>query len=933
MGFRGLFTGVSGLKAQSQKMEIIGNNLANVNTAGFKRDRATFSDVFYQVMAEGSKGDGADFGGTNPKEVGLGVAVASVDKIFQQGTKTETGRSFDFMIEGDDFFVAKNGATKDLMLTRNGAFQLDGDLNVVDSLGNKIQGFNVNRETQVVSTAASGIQIDSGTLAAKATTQVNLKDNIDSSATETQASTIANAWEVFSGGENFGRMTTAIVGSAGSKSTFGSGYYQDSVNYTDSSATLEAGLATIVLNSTPANLIEGFTVGNTVSILQGSNQVQRTITAIDTGNRRITLSSATPTSIVTTSSVSISNITDGAASRGTSGTSGIHNDVLRSEVNMVDANGRLLASFNRVASSPSDYNRATASITGGGGSVTIGSGEFTDIQQLTDLIERTLRDTQLTNYSASTDLNITLDKFGQITFNGAGLVNQFRLVMNATNTEMLDRFTGIAMTDSATTATTQARTDSSGNIITNPTLALGARSVSATKNWFDTTGLEDYGYSTTSSATEYGEFAGLRLDGGANGSGYGILQLSATNGLGTTSLSEFKLVARDADASNNEFSTMGELASLLQNALRSASFSSLAEDGALAADLTTNVTFTDGRLKFSTTNGNFKDLKLTPLNTTADTGSGLTRSDNANFGTVLGEIAQGINGKQGESNSFVQADITSQTRVYDSQGNEHTTVSYFLRDRSSGLTNIEWKYQVSLQPNVNTFSTNSPTDKTIYRDTFNSITDTSTVRGVVAFDINTGSVLTNASSSGDARYKSAGAITFVPKTSSLEASTSTIAVDFSSLTSYTGDNTITGSNVDGYTSGSLIRTATEQNTGSINGVYTNGQTRILAKIGLMHIDNPEGLQKLGTSYYTQTANSNASGITKGTDSIFAVGAAAGTTTDSIDSKIHGSSLEASNVDITEELTEMIVTQRSYSASGKTITTLDDMIQEALSLKR
>jgi flagellar hook protein FlgE len=932
MGFRGLFTGVSGLKAQAQKMEIIGNNLANVNTSGYKKDRATFSDIFYQSLGEATKGDGADFGGTNSKDVGLGVQVTSVDTIFQQGTKTETGRTFDFMIEGDDFFVAKNGATGQLMLSRNGAFQLDGDLNVVDTLGNKVQGFNVNRETQIIDAVATSIQIDSGTLAAKATTKVNIKNNIDSSATESLSSSNSNSWELFSGGENFGRMTTSVVGTAGSKNTFGSGFYQDSVNYSDTSATLETGLLTVVLATSPTSLIEGFTVGDNLNLLQGSNQVQRTITTIDTANRRITLSSALPSGFSTTSSITVSNLTDGVSARGTSGTTSIHNDVLRSQIGMVDANGRLLASFYRVSSSPSDYNRATASITGSGGSVTIGSGEFQSVQQLNDLIERTLRDTQLTNYSASTDVNFTLDKLGKATFNGAGLANQFRLVMNATNTEMLDRYTGIAMTDSGTTATTQARVDSSGEIITNPSLALGARNTSSTKQWYDTAGLEDYGYSDSDSATEYGEYAGLRLDGGSSGTGFGVLQLSMTNGLGGTSLAEFKLVARDASASDNEFSTMGELASLLQNTLRSSSFSSLGEDGSLVTDLTANATFTDGRLKFSTSNGNFRNLKLIPTNITADTALGLSRSDNDNFGTVLGELAVGINGKEGVSNAFVDPDINSQTRVYDSQGNEHTAITYFLRDRSSGLTNIEWKYQIGLQPNVNTFSENSPNDKSIYRETFNSITDSSSVRGVVAFDINTGNVLSSTSSSGDARYNSTGAITFLPKTNSLEASTSSVTVDFTGLTSYTGPDTLVGSNLDGYTAGSLIRTATEQNTGIINGVYTNGQTRVLAKIGLMSIDNPEGLQKIGTSYFRQTGNSNSGGTIKSLDSVFSVGATTGTT-DSIDSKIHGNSLEASNVDITEELTEMIITQRSYSASGKTITTIDDMVQEALSLKR
>jgi len=153
------------------------------------------------------------------------------------------------------------------------------------------------------------------------------------------------------------------------------------------------------------------------------------------------------------------------------------------------------------------------------------------------------------------------------------------------------------------------------------------------------------------------------------------------------------------------------------------------------------------------------------------------------------------------------------------------------------------------------------------------------------------------------------------------------------LTSYNGQNTVIGTNIDGYGMGSLVRIVTEENTGNINGVYSNGKIRTLAKLGLMSISNPEGLEKTGSSYYTQTPNANAGGNSKGIDQIFAVGAQSPASSDSVTSKIHGGALEASNVDLTEELTDMIITQRSFSASGKIITTTDDMLQEALNLKR
>ena len=932
MSFRGLLTGVSGLKAQAKKMEVIGNNLANVNTSGYKRERVNFHDVYYQVIRHASAGDGGNVGGINSQDIGMGVQIGSIDKIFSQGSRIDSGRTFDFMIEGDDFFVSKNRATNELMLTRNGAFQLDGERYLVDSVGNKVYGFNVDPHTQAAETMATSVQIDEDPIKAEATENVQMFNNIDSSLLKKFASDTSNAWEIFSGGENFGSMNAAITGLTGSRSSYASGYYQDSVQYIDSDAILDNGGRTISINDSPANLIEGFSVGDVISVRQGATQMQREITAIDISAGKLTLEAAASSAFVVNDYVEVVNISDGYSLRGSSGTSAIHNDLLRSQIAMVDQSGQLIASFYRVSSSPSEYSRTNASISGGG-TVTLGTGEFSNMSELKDLLERTLRDTQLTHYASSDNLSLDIDPYDRISFNGSGLVNNFRLVINSDNKEMIDRFEGIAITDNGITATTQARIDSSGEILASPTLGLSSRSTNESKKWYHTNGVQTYGYSSSNEATGYGEFAGLRIDGGSNGKGYGVVQLSMVNALGDTVFQEFKLQSRFADPNDNEFSNMGELASLLESALRSTQFSTVAEEGELVADLTAGVSFTNGRLQVSTSNGSFRDLKINAVNDLTDPTNGVFRSDQDYFDTVLGQLSVGLNGKRGSSNAFVQPDMRAQTKVFDSQGNEHTAVTYFVRDRSAGLTNIEWKFKNALHPNVNTFSENSPNEQAIYRNTFNSVHDGPDSRGVIAFDINNGNILDSSSVNSDSRYSSSSSLSFIPQNASLEAATSSISIDFSRLTSYNGKSTVEGNNLDGYATGNLIRLATEESTGNIKGFYSNGQSRLLVKLGLMSIDNPEGLQKLGTSYFVQTVNSNTGLTIKGVDDIYPVDRIEGLSSDSIDSKVHGSSLEASNVDVTEELTEMIITQRSYSGSGKVITTLDDMLQEALGLKR
>ena len=99
---RSLFSGVSGMKNHQTRMDVIGNNISNVNTYGFKTGRVTFQDMLSQTLAGAAKPED-NKGGVNPKQVGLGMTVASIDKIFTQGSLQTTGNMTDLAIAGDDF--------------------------------------------------------------------------------------------------------------------------------------------------------------------------------------------------------------------------------------------------------------------------------------------------------------------------------------------------------------------------------------------------------------------------------------------------------------------------------------------------------------------------------------------------------------------------------------------------------------------------------------------------------------------------------------------------------------------------------------------------------------------------------------------------------------------------------------------------------------
>ena len=137
---RSLYSAISGLKNHQVKMDVIGDNVANVNTLGFKRSRASFSTMLSQTM-KGASSPTATQGGTNAVQVGLGAMLGSVDKIMTQGSSQSTGKSTDLMLQGPGFFVMDNGGQ--ILYTRAGAFGFDRDGQLEDpASGARVQGYS-----------------------------------------------------------------------------------------------------------------------------------------------------------------------------------------------------------------------------------------------------------------------------------------------------------------------------------------------------------------------------------------------------------------------------------------------------------------------------------------------------------------------------------------------------------------------------------------------------------------------------------------------------------------------------------------------------------------------------------------------------------------------------------------------------------------------
>ena len=186
---RSLYSGVSGMQNHQTRMDVIGNNISNVNTTGFKRGRVNFQDLLSQQMSGAAKPTD-ELGGVNPKEVGLGMNIASIDTIHTQGSLQTTGVQTDVAIQGNGFFMMKAGEKS--FYTRAGTFGLDNEGTLVNPAnGMRVQGWmaqDIDGQL-ILNTSAQpedlvipvGSKID-----ARATTSVNYACNLDKRLPEIQ---------------------------------------------------------------------------------------------------------------------------------------------------------------------------------------------------------------------------------------------------------------------------------------------------------------------------------------------------------------------------------------------------------------------------------------------------------------------------------------------------------------------------------------------------------------------------------------------------------------------------------------------------------------------------------------------------------------------------------------------------------------------------
>jgi len=173
-----IYTGVSGMQANQQAVEVVANNVANLNTIAYKAGRISFQETLLRTLSNGGQE------GTNPMQIGTGVTVGSIDKTMSQGNLRQTGRPLDLAIAGDTFFVVRD-ANNATYFTRNGIFQLDANNRLVmASNGMSIIGWQADLYTGNVDTDSvpSELHIPIGSVYATQTLKASMGGNLNAAA-------------------------------------------------------------------------------------------------------------------------------------------------------------------------------------------------------------------------------------------------------------------------------------------------------------------------------------------------------------------------------------------------------------------------------------------------------------------------------------------------------------------------------------------------------------------------------------------------------------------------------------------------------------------------------------------------------------------------------------------------------------------------------
>ena len=806
---RSLWSGVSGLQAHQIAMDVEGNNISNVNTYGFKYNRANFADILSQTPRVATAPQG-QLGGQNAMQIGLGTTINSTTRIFSQGTLTATDKQTDLALQGNGFFVVSPDGGTTRYYTRNGDFVRDKAGNFVNNSGYIVQGWTRDDETGTIDSTGpiSNIVIKKGlTTPARATTEVKIKGNLDSGNSIGQRSTPIYALDSVAGGRDFNN--DGILN------------------------------ANEVHNENDVNNDEFYTNSRNEQIL--------TERGVDLG-------------------VTFDELGNGLALRDGQGIWVSYANAKTEKFKIGDNVGKI---------DPAE----TLDIKLNGQNIKTQAGTMTSMSDVAAAINAQYNKTGV-RAEISEGNKLTL-----INRNNSGTTEETKnihLTVNAPGNTV-----GGLFSKDIITAYQYVYTSSQTTAVHTPNDKI-ARQITTT---------EDLRAAMQEDARRYVDYNG---DGTIRASTTQETLVKAAN-LTTTQAAAQAALAGDAD-----------FLAAYNNAYAAAAGTPDQKHAAGLAAVNSLIDLNDGVKITVNTQGQFQ--LENPTNEIADqalymTTTGLTKpaqgtnnaavNENVRFTNIMKALDGALSPGQAlrASGKMMMSSHGSTAEIFDSLGSKHTVSIRWAKTGTTTDGGTEWNMIIQVpEPAKINYTGEDPDNVVTGSLRFNSNGSLASFHpATITFSAN------NGSQSGQNVSLNFG-----------------LGTDFNGLTSFDKDSSTESISQDGYTGGTLNDLKIDE-TGTIIGAFTNGQSFGLAQVALASFTNNEGLQSEGGNVFSQTANSGE-----------AVIGAAGT---GDKGTIAASKLEASNVDLSRALTELIVIQRGFQANSKTITTSDEMLNTLLQLKQ
>ena len=961
---RSLWSGVSGLQAHQIAMDVEGNNIANVNTYGFKYNRANFADILSQTPRVATAPQG-QLGGQNAMQIGLGTTINSTTRIFSQGTLTSTDKQTDLALQGNGFFVVSPDGGTTRYYTRNGDFVRDKAGNFVNNSGYIVQGWTRDEETGTIDSTGpiKNIVIKEGlTTPARATTEVKIKGNLDSGNSIGQRSTPIYALDSVAGGRDFNNDGILNANEVHNENDVNNDEF-----YTNSKKEQMLTERGVDLGVTFDEL------GNGLALREGQGIW---ISYANAKTQKYTIGSDTPQNIgqfvgqqklnITLNGVkienkNITNISDVAAA--------INAQYNKTGVRAEISEGNKLTLINRNNSGTTEDTKnihltVYGDDTTGLGSIdvitayqyTYTSSQTTTVHPNNDKIARQVTTTEDLRRAMQEDARYHVDYNGDGTILNVTsmdeLIEQIQQTNNANN-EAITKANAAAA--AATAASTAANTEAA-NALTALNAAIAAAAGGGGGGGAIPgvpTGLQALLAAANNAAT-----AANNAINNANNQIGTPATLPAANTAATTAVNNANaansaVIAAIITAANAAIAAPGagvntdiedlrkkykeaankaaELAEAADNAVNAANVTAInaasmarinadklnkarAAGTATAqqekikslSDLNDGVKFTVNKLgQFqleNPTNDKFDQglyISTTALTKSAENTTTPAVNENVRFTNIMKALDGALSPGQAlrASGKMMMSSHGSTAEIFDSLGSKHTVSIKWAKTGTTKDGGTEWNMIIQVPEPAKINYTGEGPDNVV-----------------------TGSVRFN--SNGSLASFHPATITFSANNGSQSGQNVSLnfglGTDFNGLTSFDKDSSTESISQDGYTGGTLNGVKVDE-TGTIIGSFTNGQSFGLAQVALASFTNNEGLQSEGGNVFSQTANSGE-----------AVIGAAGT---GDKGTIAASKLEASNVDLSRALTDLIVIQRGFQANSKTITTSDEMLNTLLQLKQ